>query len=188
MGRKRRTAEEARQEILNVAEDLLQSEGPDAVRVARIAKVMGVSHPAILHHYGSAEGLREALYQQGARRLRDDVLSLITSGPKSLSAEQLDGILARMADPKKGKLLAWVLAQGRDPFPPEKERGLSIIASRLTNRSGVSTVLKNKLMLVVLAMYGDAMMGDKVRARLGMDDESDRAQFRHWLLDTLIPK
>jgi hypothetical protein len=42
------------------------------------------------------------------------------------------------------------------------------------------------LMLVVLAMYGDAMMGDKVRARLGIDDASDRAQFRRWLLETLL--
>jgi hypothetical protein len=91
-----------------------------------------------------------------------------------------------MADPKKGKLLAWVLAQGRDPFPPEDERGLSVIASRLTNGSDVDPVLNHKLMLVVLAMYGDAMMGDKVRARLGIDDASDRAQFRRWLLETLL--
>lgn len=186
MGRKRRTAEEARQEIMTIAEDLLRSEGPDAVRVARIAKVMGVSHPAVLHHYGSAEGLREALYQQGARRLRNDVLALIASGSENLSAEKLDGILARMADPQKGKLLAWVLAQGRDPFPSEKERGLSVIASRLTKSSEVSSDLNHKLMLVVLAMYGDAMMGDKVRVRLGIDDESGRSQFRHWLLDTVL--
>jgi AcrR family transcriptional regulator len=186
VGRKRRSAEEARQEIMDIAEELLLTEGPDAVRVARIAKTMGVSHPAVLHHSGSAEGLREALYQQGARRLRDEMLSLIDSGPGALSPTRLDGILARMADPKKGKLLAWVLAQGRDPFPPKEERGLSIIASRLTNGSDVDPALNHKLMLVVLAMYGDAMMGDKVRARLGIDDASDRAQFRHWLLETLL--
>ena len=186
MVRKRRTAEEARQEIMTVAEELLQSEGPDAVRVARIAQVMGVSHHAILHHFGSAEGLREALYQQGARRLRNDVLSLIASSPAALSLEQMEGILYQMADPQKGKLLAWVLAQGRDPFPPEEERGLSVIANQLTKRPEDRSDLNHKLMLVVLAMYGDAMMGDKLRARLGIDDASDGSQFRFWLLKTLF--
>ena len=98
----------------------------------------------------------------------------------------MEGILYQMADPQKGKLLAWVLAQGRDPFPPEEERGLSVIVSQLTKRSEDRSDLNHKLMLVVLAMYGDAMMGDKLRARLGIDDASDGAKFRFWLLNTLF--
>ena len=36
--------------------------------------------------------------------------------------------MEELADPKKGRLLAWVVAEGHDPFPGESEAGLSQIA------------------------------------------------------------
>ncbi|MBV1885644.1 MAG: TetR family transcriptional regulator, partial [Parvibaculaceae bacterium] len=47
----RRTAEEARRLILDAAEKRLAEQGPEGIRLQDIAKDIGVSHPAILHHF-----------------------------------------------------------------------------------------------------------------------------------------
>src|SRR5262249_22912893 len=62
--RTRRTAEGARREILDAAEKRLRELGPDGVRLQQIASDVGVSHPAILHHFESFEGLIQQVVQR----------------------------------------------------------------------------------------------------------------------------
>ena len=52
----RRTAEEARRLILDAAEKRLAQQGPEGLRLQDIARDIGISHPAILHHFESREG------------------------------------------------------------------------------------------------------------------------------------
>ncbi|MDO9127858.1 MAG: helix-turn-helix domain-containing protein, partial [Parvibaculum sp.] len=59
--RVRRTAEEARRLILDAAEERLAKQGPEGLRLQDIARDVGISHPAILHHFESREGLVRAL-------------------------------------------------------------------------------------------------------------------------------
>ena len=188
MARKRRTAEQARAEIIEIAAGLLEREGPDAVRVARVAEEMGVSHPAILHHFGCADGLREALYRQISIDLRVDALSILENDPRGITIDSLEAVLERLADPKNGKMMAWLLVNGRDPFPDAGEQGLASILGLLSQGKGLSTERRYKLMLVLLAMYGESLLGDHVRSRLGVDDEADPANFRRWLLRLVIPQ
>src|SRR5258708_15767917 len=55
--RKRRTAEEARVAILDAAERRLVASGPAGIRLQEVADDVGVSHPTVLHHFGSREAL-----------------------------------------------------------------------------------------------------------------------------------
>ena len=57
MGRRRRPAEETQAEILNVAQQHLLDRGPGGVRLDEIAREVGVSRQAVLHHFGNREGL-----------------------------------------------------------------------------------------------------------------------------------
>jgi len=50
--RVRRTKEEAQRVILDAAEERLANGGPEALRLQDIAADVGISHPAILHHFG----------------------------------------------------------------------------------------------------------------------------------------
>ena len=61
MARTRRSAPEARRAILEAAEKRLREGGPEAVRLQDLARDLGVSHPAILHHFGSREKLIRAV-------------------------------------------------------------------------------------------------------------------------------
>jgi len=66
--RRRRSAAETRDAILEAAERRLLDKGPEAIQLQEIAADAGISHPAILHHFGSREGLVEAMILRGIAR------------------------------------------------------------------------------------------------------------------------
>lgn len=59
--RRRRTVDEARGEILAAATAILREEGPAGIRLKDVARRAGLSHPTVLHHFGSREGLLDAV-------------------------------------------------------------------------------------------------------------------------------
>ena len=191
MTRRRRSAAEARDEILAASEELLLSEGPDAVRLKRVAERVGMSHPGVLHHFGSVDQLLEALSQRTSRAVREDLLSVLQAG--SLTGPGARGAvsdaLARIADPQRGRLLAWLVASGRDPFPPVVEQGLlEIVKGFQTVGDANPDEVAFAVQLGVLASLGDALFGSAVRQRLGGDGEaSGAAAFRAQLLKILGP-
>ena len=55
--------------LLASAADILESEGPDALSVRRIAAAAGVAPMGVYNHFESKSGIIEALYIQGFERL-----------------------------------------------------------------------------------------------------------------------
>ncbi|WP_307793213.1 helix-turn-helix domain-containing protein [Amycolatopsis sp. MtRt-6] len=84
--RVRRPAGEARRLILDAAERLLADGGVAAVQVRAIATRVGMTDAGINHHFGSRDGLLEALLRHGGRKIRTGL------------AEVLDTWLDRGAD------------------------------------------------------------------------------------------
>ncbi|WP_327044544.1 TetR/AcrR family transcriptional regulator [Microbispora sp. NBC_01189] len=62
--------DELRTRLLDVANDLLASAGPESLTVRRIASEAGCSTQLIYTMFGSKEGLAEALYLEGFERFR----------------------------------------------------------------------------------------------------------------------
>src|SRR5258707_8723895 len=89
--RRRRSAAETRLAILEAAERRLLDKGPDAIRLQEIAADAGISHPAILHHFGSREGLVEAMILRGIARLQAQFLE----GWPSSKEPDIEGVLER---------------------------------------------------------------------------------------------
>src|SRR5207302_7893203 len=89
--RLRRSPEEARRLILDTAQALIARAGPEGLRLQEIAAAAGISHPLILHHFGSREGLVRALTQEAAAELRDTLIASMESPDYSLE-QQLDQV------------------------------------------------------------------------------------------------
>src|SRR6516165_9764680 len=87
--RQRRTPEEARRLILQTAQELIASTGPEGLRLQDIAAAAGISHPLILHHFGSRERLVRALTRQAAAELRDKLVTAMASVDYTVE-QQLD--------------------------------------------------------------------------------------------------
>lgn len=58
-----------RQEILDVAIGVFAQRGADRTSLRAIAQEVGVTHAALIHHFGSLEQLLVDVYQESARRL-----------------------------------------------------------------------------------------------------------------------
>jgi AcrR family transcriptional regulator len=56
--------------LLDAAADILDTEGPDALSVRRIAAAAGVAPMGVYNHFESKSGIIEALFIQGFERLR----------------------------------------------------------------------------------------------------------------------
>src|SRR5260370_36697569 len=104
--RARRTPEEARRLILESARQLIARAGPEGLRLQEIAAAAGISHPLILHHFGSREGLVRSLTQQAVAELRDKLIAAMGSADYSLE-QQLHQAFDAFRD-GMGQRLAWL--------------------------------------------------------------------------------
>ena len=182
MKRRRRTPEQAKKEILLGIEQLLLEEGPNALTLKNIAKKLGVSHPAILHHFGSSQQLLSDFQVNTARKIREDFLQVLSKSTDEVNRLQLiDAVLEKLSDPHNGRLLAYLISSGVDPFPAQEERGLEMVFSVLFENSTLPIEeLKNVLCMVMMCMYAEGMLGEHVRTRL--NHQQDPTSFRRWLL------
>ena len=148
-----------------------------------------MTHPGVLHHFGSVQKLLEELAHETARDLRQDVLGVLGAdvGGEGSARQASEDALARLSDPGRARLLAWLVASGGAPFPPEGERGLAAVVQGLeraggADRKSVAFVVE----LAVLASLGDALFGESVRRRLGAEGTGEEAEaFRRRLLSLL---
>ncbi len=59
--------------LLEVAEQMLERDGPDLLSLRAIARAAGVSHAAPAHHFGDLRGLLTALAAMGFRRFTEQL-------------------------------------------------------------------------------------------------------------------
>src|SRR4051794_21320741 len=69
-----------RETLLETALRLLEERGPGALRVRDLAEAVGKSTMGVYTHFGSKQGLLEALYLDGFDRLEDRLKSVASAG------------------------------------------------------------------------------------------------------------
>ena len=192
MPRKRRNALEAKEEILDAAQRIFEKEGPEGIRIQALAKKVGVSHPTILYHFGSAENLVAALRERINNAIRDDFLKLIReddSGETQIAV--IDKALAGIADPTRGKLVAWLVTSDQIDNKAMTKADLAVIIERISaliqNGDERQDEIRNILLLTMLAMVGESMIGKNLRNRLGIKGKEAKPEhFRQWLLELVV--
>jgi len=197
--RRRRTAEEAHREILTAAQRRLAAGGPEAIRLQDIAADVGISHPAVLHHFGSREGLLRSLARSALTSLNADILRAISDPAAGATPAQiLDRIHGTLGDSGHARLMAWYVLSGY-PLPPrdEDEHLLRALADALFARVAESARLAGRtpprreeidftVRLVAVAMMGDAIFDGVVSRSAAQPEGPDlQRRFRAWLGELL---
>jgi TetR/AcrR family transcriptional regulator, repressor for neighboring sulfatase len=187
--RRRRTPEEARRLILETAQALIARTGPDGLRLQDIAAAAGISHPLILHHFGSREGLVRALTRQAAAELRDKLVAAMASSDYSIE-QQLDRVFDAFRD-GLAQRLAWLTTVDPDGRAEETQMIMRDIADSLHARRIATAPPGTEIdrsdtyclvHLVAAAAFGDALFGARLRCSAGLPPTSETAQrFRLWL-------
>ena len=187
--RLRRTPEEARRLILETAQSLIASTGPEGLRLQDIAAGAGISHSLILHHFGSREGLVRALTRQAVAELRDKLVAAMASGESSVE-QQLDRVFDAFRD-GLAQRLAWLATVDPGGGAEGTQMILRDIADRLHPRriaaAPPGAVIPRDdtdalIHLVAAAAFGDALFGAQLHRSAGLPatSETDRG-FRRWL-------
>jgi len=108
--RLRRTPDEARDAILAAARQRLLRHGLEGLKIADIARDVGMSHATLIHHFGSTSGMRRALIDRMANALLTEFLGVFERVPPSPSrrSEILGRLFRALADPRHVQLFAWL--------------------------------------------------------------------------------
>ena len=130
MPRTRRSAAEARAAILDAAAKRLREGGPEAVRLQDVARDLGVSHPAILHHFGSRESLMKDLAAHVIEGLETELLRGLALAANEESAQDvLMRVFESLGDAGHARLLAWRALAGRTESEPPDPRDKTLLGA-----------------------------------------------------------
>ncbi len=187
--RLRRTPEEARRLILETAQGLIASTGPEGLRLQDIAAAAGISHSLILHHFGSREGLVRALTREAVAELRDKLVAAMEATEYSVE-QQLDRVFDAFRDGLAQRLV-WLATVDATGGAEGNQMIIRDIADRLHARRvaaappGMAIPREDTdslIHLVATAAFGDALFGAQLHRSAGLPatSETDR-RFRLWL-------
>ena len=186
--RRRLPAEEARARILAAAEQKLAEVGPEGLRLTELASELGISHPAILHHFGCRDELIGAVVTRAAERFNERLAETLAKRSESPGA-LLEMIAEFYGAHGNARLIGWLVLSGqvpKSPKPPKsskspKSQGRShspplqhvielahahrVEASRGTHVDYEDTKFRSQLSAI--ALLGDAIFGDLIRSASG---------------------
>ena len=185
--RVRRSPEQARQHILSCAEEILIKQGIQAVEVRAVARAASMTDAGINHHFGSLNGLLEALMTEGARKVRQAVENVVAdwieSGPDIASLVEAIGKLYRDG------YAALAIQLHKSGW---QERGTPLLAPVIEplmaiNRNAQTTEKDLKIALASLHLWlaFDPLYGNEFRRSVGLHARNDRAAQLDWWSQSL---
>jgi len=194
--RKRLTGEEARARILEAASARLRKVGPDGLRLTRLAKELGISHPAILHHFGNREGLVAAVVQNAIEALHGELLGGLRVISEDDTERGAGVLLERAFDVLEGggfgRLLVW-LALSKQEGPVMRYLPVKRIAEAIHElREEAHGELDPEdtrfaVLVATFVVLGMAVFGKSALKAAGYDDDPEAEErFRTWFRGTLL--
>ncbi len=186
--RVRRSAAEARERILQAAGTRLLAHGPAALRLQELARDLGVSHPTILHHFGSRDALVREVLNRAIATLEDELIRAVTSLPfdEAPPTEVLRRALFAFTKSGSARLVAYLAleATGTDaPEEPHLRRLAEVIHARRVTRQPDASFEDTMfvVMSVALAVLLDALVGENLWKTAGLP-RGAQGRFHDWLI------
>lgn len=188
--RVRRRPEDARALILDAAEARMTVDGPAGLRLKDVARAAGVSHPTVLHYFGSREGLVRALNQRSLEALRISVMAQIkTAQPGG------DSISRAFAAYRGGmaQRILWLIQSAAPETPgglkffDEIVQALHALRLKFAAPGTVPDIedTRSVIHLTTIAAFGDAIIGARLRQASGETERVARERFEAWFSELI---
>lgn len=190
--RVRRDPETARALILDAAEQRLIAGGPAGIRLQEVAAEAGVSHPTVLHYFGSREALVKAVCERAVESIHQNLLAAIatSNGDEEQLVAMLDAIDDTLSKTGHGRVLMWLALEGS----PVEPKGTSLsdvvdaahaMATAKSTQKGLPLKTRDDtahaIVLATLALLGSTILGKALLKNTGLTDDNADARFRSWL-------
>ena len=161
--------------------------GPAGLRLEAVAKAAGVSHPTILHHFGSREGLIQALNLKTIDHLKSVLLRVMGAGPSS-SEDAVASTFAAYRDGLAQRMI-WLM-QSQQPMGAvglpafdELVEALHAMRLRMSGPDPSFDIADTRAIvhLTTITAFGDAIIGKRLRrAATPADEIAGREWFENW--------
>jgi AcrR family transcriptional regulator len=138
------------------------------VTLKAVASRMGRTHANLLHHFGSAAGLQQALMTTMAERITDEIGAAVMKAREG-KGDQRD-VVDMTFDAFEnggGALASWMILSGNDTALDPVLEAIHRLVDRLGEGHGDLEVHRETLNLVLLAL-GHALLGEQMAAALGL--------------------
>lgn len=176
--RKRRKPEEAKDEILNAANAVLNERGPAELKFEAIAKRAGVSKANISYHFGTIAEVKRALLNRGLSAISNSVAQALFT---SINDEQRPRIEATvhavfevMQSQQSIKTLAWLLLSPDTNQEGDFVRQLKLVQALIVYNlpkyipeEDAHRLASMIVFQVLVVASGEALLGNLVRDALG---------------------
>ncbi len=191
---------EARERILDEAERTLVARGPDGVRVAELARRLGITHPAILHHFGTRDALLQAVVARALERRYRKVLTRLprAADPHATARTLLDDAFDAFEREGTSRVVGW-LALSSERLPARRgslrrvtaaveEARLALSGDRAASPPEASAFAVHLGALVLLAepLFGPFVWGEQGARSSRARSRAFRAWFASLLSGSLL--
>ena len=188
-----KSPEQARDAILDAAEELMVEVGPAGLRISAVAKKAGMAHPNIIHHFGSRDGLVNALADRVGERATTRITQAIKQATEAKPEDLVDAmthVLDTSYPGDEGKAAVWLHLSGAESSLRQNMQSIVELSHSLRQKLDDHASLENTnrlVMLVTLALVGEVVSGQGIKDALGFgNNDESRAYFRRWLSEILI--
>lgn len=165
--------------------------GPGGLRLQDVAADVGVSHPTILHHFGSREGLVAAVVHRSVDALHASLVEEIGKGRRGEKPvlEMLEAAARVLGPMGHARVVAWLSLAGEIPDTRGSENIETIAraAHELRRHHHGEDTPPYEDMYFVIILSALALFGDVVVGPMLYPPEDERARerrgkrFRTWL-------
>lgn len=194
--RRRLDASAARELILDVTEKRLADAGPAGIRLQEVAADAGLSHPTVLHHFGSREGLVKAVIERSIHAISKSLVEAIAAS--SGNDQQLEAILdtaaAALERGGHARIVLWLILEGHRIEETEMSLKHVVDATHELRLKRIAGTKKPKredtahmVVLLGLALLAGTVMGPMLLERAGLGEHPRSSErFRSWLARVAI--
>jgi AcrR family transcriptional regulator len=195
--RRRLDADVARELILDVSEKRLAAVGPSGIRLQDVAREAGVSHPTVLHHFGSRAELVKAVIARSLKAINESLVEAIkaSAGDETKLETILENVAVALESSGNARVMMWLALEGHRIDPAEAHLADVVDAAhalRLSRRAGKQHVptrddTARSIVLTTLALLSTAVIGEPIFENAGLEGRArDPKTFRAWLAKVLI--
>lgn len=187
--RRRLSSAESREAALDAARALLVESGPQSVTLKAVAARIGRTHANLLHHFGSAAGLQEALAKRMAATITAEIgAAAVRARSQGDPTEVVDLTFDAFGPQGAGALASWMILSGNHQLLDPVLDAIHGLVDALATESGIGDLpLADETLHLVLIALGDALLGGAMAQALNLPRDRARALARQRLLSSYGP-
>jgi AcrR family transcriptional regulator len=182
---------------MDAAEQRLVASGPSGIRLQDVAAEVGISHPTVLHHFGSRERLVDAVVKRRVAAMNEEVIQALSgaSAEPSSAVALFERLYAAFGPGGHARVAAFLALEGRVPgAEPDSLRPLAEFTHKarleLCDKKAQKPSFDDTYFTVLLsafALFGDAIVGPLFRGEPEAEpDAAMSKRFREWLAKLVL--